>query len=158
MRELRMVPRSILSWDFRVFEGDRELALLDRKWIREGGTFVLDGATWRIEREGFAGRWKLLTSHGFVHASAEKPSLMWRHFEVTASGRRYTLRPARPFGRPYELLRGTRKVGELAPERPLRRTLRALVPDEIDTPGAVFLAFLVTTIWKRQAAAAAGGG
>lgn len=150
-RRLRAVPRSFFSWDYRILEGDEEIALVDVAWLRERARFSLAGEEYRIHREGVArGRW-FLRSGDRVLASAEKPSALRRVFEVTITDRRFTLRPARPLSRRFVLLHGSREKGSIEPEGALSRKARIDLPSDLPQAVRIFLSFLVMALWKRVA-------
>ncbi|MFQ5889571.1 MAG: hypothetical protein ACE5JR_05910 [Gemmatimonadota bacterium] len=154
---LKAVPGGWFSWDFRIFEGEREIALLDRAWVRERGHFRLAGGVFDLYRDGLLGPF-VLETEGRVLARAEKLSALRRIFRVTAGERRYTLKAASPFRREFVLLQGERRVGSMRPESVLRRVAVAEFPEELPLPIRIFLVFLVLLLWKREASAAPAGG
>lgn len=151
---LRAVPKSLFSWDYRVFQGDEEVALVDFAWLRERAWVTVDGEDYRIEREGIArGRWFLRSGDG-VLASAEKPSAFRRRFDVTVTDRRFTLEPGAPWSRRLVLRHGARERGSIEPEGLLTRKARIDLPADLSLPVRIFLSFLVLVLWKRAHAAA----
>ncbi|HSR43484.1 MAG TPA: hypothetical protein VLL48_14955 [Longimicrobiales bacterium] len=151
---LRAVPTSFFSWDYRVFQGDEEVALVDLAWLRERAWVTVDGEEYRIEREGIArGRW-FLRSGDRVLASAEKPSAFRRRFDVTVTDRRFTLEPGAPWSRRFVLRHGARERGFIEPEGLLTRKARIDLPADLSLPVRIFLSFLVLVLWKRAHAAA----
>ena len=149
--KLQIIPRSLFSWDFRVLEGGVERAVIDKSWLRERGTFTIDGKTYTIARTSVWRGTFTLAHNGQVLAKAVKPSAFFRSFEITAGGDAYTLRAASPFLRRFLLLRRERVLGEIEPVSLFRREAVARLPEEMTAPIQLFVVFLVLVLWRRAA-------
>jgi hypothetical protein len=154
---LTVLPKSWLSWDFRVLEDGVELALIDRDWFRERASFSLDGYTYDVRRTSVVRGTFVLDRSGAVLAEAVKPSSFRRTFEISVGPERYRLEAVSMFGREFRLLRGTDPVGAIRPVSFLRRHAQAEFPESMPREVQLFIAFLVLVLWKRAADAAASG-
>lgn len=151
---LEAVPTSWFSWNVRVEEAGRELAVLERSFFLDRGRFTVDGVEYRIARGGFR-QW-LLEADGRTLARARATGFLRSGFEVTAQDRVLTLRAARPLSRSFLLFHGDLEIGSMRATSLFRRSAHAAFPDHLPLPLRLFLAFLVFTAWKRAQRAAAG--
>lgn len=152
---LEAVPTSWFSWNVRVEEAGRELALLERSFFLDRGRFAIDGVEYRIARGGFR-VWLLEADDGRTLARARATGVVRVGFEVTAQDRVLTLRAARPLSRRFLLFHGDLEIGSMHATSLFRRSAHAAFPDHLPLPLRLFLAFLVFTAWKRAQRAAAG--
>ena len=155
---LKLRPRAFYSWDFDVLSGDRQIAFLDRHWIRERATFSLEGATYAIRRTSVLRSSFVFEKDGRVIAQATKPSRLRREFEIQAGPERWILRAVSMFRREFELVRGGLRIGTMKPDSAFRRAATADFPDLVPLPLQVFVACLVLVLWKRDADRAAASG
>ncbi len=155
---LRAIPVSWFSWDFNIFNDDKPLALIDQAWVREAGELVLDGARYKVYREGYFGGAFVLEADGGVVARAVKPSAWRRAFEVEHGNKRYTLKAKSSWGRSFELLDGLTTIGSMRPDSCFTRKAGADFPDSIPLPVRIFMVWLTLLMWKRDSDSAAAGG
>ncbi len=148
---LEIIPHSWFSWDFRVLENGVERAVIDKSWVRERGTFVIDGETYTVGRTSVLRGTFALECGGRVVADARKPSVFFRSFEIAAGTDRYTLRAASIFRREFLLLRQGKVVGAISPVSMFGRHAEVTLPEEIQLPVQLFIVFLVLVLWKRAA-------
>ncbi len=151
---LYLFPRRWYSWDFKVFEDDRPIAVIDRSWFREEGALVLEEAAYRVYRLGMASGAFILEKDGFMVAEANKPHIYRNLFEIEYEGRTFTLRP-RWLRRRFDLYEGEARVGSIAPLNPFTRKATADLPGDLPLAVRVFILWLVLLLWKRAADAAA---
>jgi len=153
---LHIVPLHWYKWDFKIFEDDRPIAVIDRSWRNESGQLILEDATYEIYRKGaFFGTF-VLEKEGAVVAEAEKPSAFKRQFEIKYATRRFVLKSISVFGRGYDLIEDGRIIGSIVARSVFTRKARADLPEEMPLSVRVFVIFLVLLLWKREATAAAG--
>jgi hypothetical protein len=153
---LTLIPKSWLSWDFRVTEDGRDIAFIDRDWFRERATLDVDGATYHMRRTSVVHGTFALEHDGRVVAEAKKTSAFRRAFEVvTVDGERYELQASSMFRREFQLLRGGVPVGAVRPVSIFGRTATVNFPQTVPRPLQLFLVFLVLVLWKRTSDAAA---
>lgn len=152
---LRAAPVSWFSWNFHVFEHDKQLAHIDMAWIREAGTLVLEGASYKVNREGFFGGAFILEKDGHVLARATKPSVWRRMFEIEFGTKRYVLKTKSSFGRSFVLLDGEMTIGAMRPEHAFTRRSAVDFPDDLPLPARIFMIWLAILLWKREAEASA---
>ncbi len=156
---LKAVPVSFFSWDFRVLEGDREVAEMDLALWREKAVLTVEGLPYRVSREGLAhGAFLLEDGAGRVVARAEKPNALRRSFVVEHGGRRFRLEAWTPFGRAFVLRDDRNVVGTVKPDNFITRRATAELPEDLPLAVRAFLLWLVFILWRRDAATDAGGG
>jgi hypothetical protein len=154
---LRAEPKSWFSWDFRIFDGSRELALIDLACFREAASFTVGGSTYKATREGLFRTSFTLEQDGSVIARASKPSAWKRTLEIEHGASRYTLKAKSSFGRTFVLLNGDNSVGMLQPDHSFTRKATIDLPDGMPLPVQIFVTLLMIILWKRDSDAAAGG-
>jgi hypothetical protein len=152
---LKMIPKSLFSWDFVVTDGALPVAEIDVSWWREKGRLTAQGATYDIYREGWMNGAFLLESDGALLARAEKPSALRRSFDLECGKKFYTLRAESHFRRKFVLFDGEREVGWISPDGMFTRHATAQFPDSIPLPVKIFIIWLVVILWKRQSDSAA---
>lgn len=150
---LHLRPLHWYSWDFKVFEDDRPVAVFDRSWFREEGTLILEEAAYRVYRMGMASGAFILERDDHLVAEANKPHFWRRRFEITFGDRQFRLRP-RSLGRTFDLYEGAARVGEVRPRHPFTRKAAATLPADLPLAVRVFILWLVVLLWKRAADAA----
>jgi hypothetical protein len=152
---LQIEPTGWFSWEFTIVRSGRTLASLDISWWRDRGELVVDGATYAVVREGLVSSdFRLSTADGATVASATKPSILRRRFEVVHRGRTWTLEPRSAWGRAMTLLTNGRPVGDITPGGIWTRRATATLPEELSLPVQVFVVWLAVLLWKRESDAA----
>jgi hypothetical protein len=154
---LTAVPKQWFSWDFTVTEGSQPVANIDISWWREKGLLTVQGADYRVYREGMMSGDFILESAGSVVARAQKPSAFHRAFVIAYEGRRYTLRAESLFRRSFLLLDGDRQIGSLSPDGMFTRRATVDLPPALPLAVRVFVIWLAVILWKRASDGAAGG-
>ena len=152
---LQAVPTHWFSWDFIVTQGSEVLANIDISWWHEKGVLTIEGKRYRVYREGFASGDFVLESPDMIVARARKPSAFRRAFIIEHGGRQYTLRANRPFRGAFQLLDGETEIGSISPEGFLTRRAAVVMPQDMPLSVQVFAVWLVLSLWKRDAHAAA---
>lgn len=153
---LTLNPKSWFSWDFRVLDGDEELALIDHRWLREGASFSIGGRDFDVRRTSVVRGTFVLERAGVVLAEAAKPSAFRRTFEIRAGADQYRLVASTVFGRAFELWHSGAAIGRIWPKSLWGRAATADLPDTLSRETQLFIVFLVLALWKRAAAATAG--
>ena len=151
---LRIAPQRWFSWDFTVSQGSEPVAEIDISWWRDRGELTVQGASFRVSRQGMMSGDFLLESDRGVMARATKPSMMRRLFVVQHEATTYTLRPRSVLGRTFVLLDGEREVGSITPAGLWSRRANVDLPARIPLAVQVFLIWLTVLMWKREAEAA----
>jgi hypothetical protein len=158
---LTAVPKSWFSWDFTVMEGAQTVGDIDISCWREKGVITVEGADYRVYREGLMSGDFILASDDTVMARATKPSAFRRTFIVEHAGRQYTLRATSALCRSFELLDHDRVVGTLSPRGLFTRRAAIELPETLPLSVRVFIIWLAVILWKRdaeaQGATSAGG-
>jgi hypothetical protein len=112
---------------------------------------TVQGAKYKVYREGLLSGAFILESAGSVVARAEKPSAFRRLFTIDHAGRQYTLRAAGIFGRVFAFLEGPREIGAIFPEGIFTRRVKVDLPERLPLPVRVFIIWLAIILWRRQA-------
>lgn len=147
---LRAIPKSIFSWDFDVFEGDRNVAFLDLAVIKENGQIIVDGDEGKIYREGLmSGSYILEIDEGAL-AMADKPSALYRIFEIQSLGRKFTLKPTGVMSQNFVLFEGEEVVGTISKDNWFSRKCTVDVPSDLPMLVRIFFLYLVVLMWRRQ--------
>jgi hypothetical protein len=147
---LKLIPIGLFSWDFKLVDGDRTLALIDSSWFREKGQFGVGGRRFEVGRTGLMSVEFYLKENATVLARARKPSALMRSFQVRVNGSEYRFEAASIFSRTFVLLQDTRKVGSIRPAGIFTRKALVSLPESLPLEVRVFMAWLVIVMWKRQ--------
>jgi hypothetical protein len=91
-----------------------------------------------------------------VIAKAKKAGAFKRTWEISSAGHHLTLESRSLLGREYALLLGTHEVGRVKREGFAGRKTVMEFPDEVPVFLQVFLAYIVISQARREAAAASG--
>ena len=158
---LRAAPASWFSWNFVLSQDGEPVAEINLAWLREAGQLSVGAESYRVYREGVMSGAFVLEKDGVQLARAEKPSAMFRSFNVHCNGKAYTLEAESAFRRKFVLRDGADSVGSIYPEGAFTRRCTVDLPRDIPIPVAAFILWLVIILWKRDsdagAAAAATG-
>lgn len=156
---LQISPMRWFSWDFTVARDGRAVAELDISWWRERGELTVGGDTYAIVRQGFVSSDFTMTApDGGVVATASKPSLLQRRFEVVHGGHTITLEARSIWRRTMDVLLDGRAVGAITPVGAWSRRADVDLPDALPLPVQVFVTWLAVLLWKREQDAAAATG
>jgi hypothetical protein len=151
---LRAIPKGWWSPGYRILEGNSLVATIAPSWSREAATITIQGATYKAYREGFMSGAFLLESDGVMGMRAEKPSALYRSFQVECNGRRFTLEAESVGYRKFVLIADGRHFGSVYPEGWFSRKAIVDLPESISLPGRIFMFWLVMILWKRDSEAA----
>ena len=147
---LRAVPDSWFSWDFTIFDDNKAIAKLDLAWVREAGELSLEGANYKVFREGLVSGAFILEKEGSVLASAGKTSVLVRSFNLEYNGTSYTLEAESMMLRKFVLRTGGKTIGSVRPETAFTRRAIIDLPIDIALPVRIFMVWLILIIWKRD--------
>ncbi len=151
---LQLTPQGWFGWNFDVLHDGNKIAEIKTSILPEGGSFSIDGASYRIWREGmFSGEF-LLDRDGQTVARAQKPSAFRSLFEITHLDRSYTLKKESLLSRSFVLLEGDVAVGSIRSEGRLSRKATVSLPEAMPAPVQLFVIWLVILLWKRESDAA----
>ena len=153
---LRAEPKSMLSNDFVLFEGDTEIGLLDMKTMTEAATLHLGEETFELGREGMMSGAFFLSRDGAIVVTAEKPSAFRRDFVIVLGDTTLELRKAGVLSSAFELYHGDVRIGGVARDGVMTRKATMELPAGWPRPLQWFVYWLVQLMWNRDAAAAAG--
>ena len=147
---LRAEPKSWFSWDYTVYDNGAPVADLDLAWVREAGEVIIEGVACTLYRENLLSGVFILEGGGFPLARAEKPSALFRTFEIAYDGH-YTLQARSAFARTFVLCEGDREIGSIYPDHLFSRKMTVDLPEALPLAVRVFITWLVILMWKRAA-------
>src|SRR5262245_55918996 len=124
------------SWDFTVSQAGRRIAEVGLSW-RERGRLTVNGLAYTVRRESVFGEFRLESPGGTV-ATAVKPSLFRRAFEVTHGAKTWTVRRQSAFSRRIQVLEGDREIGHVTRSSWWSYRSEAVLPDAMPMPVQVF--------------------
>ena len=149
---LRAEPKSWFSWDYTVYDNGAPVADLDLAWVREAGEVIIEGVACTLYRESLLSGAFILEAGGFPLARAEKPSVLFRTFEIAYDDRHhYTLQARSAFARTFVLCEGDREIGSIYPDHIFSRKMTVDLPEALPLAVRVFITWLVILMWKRAA-------
>ena len=148
---LQIEPLRWFSWDFTVGRDGQPIAELDISWWRERGELLVDGVTYTVVREGLVSSdFRMTAPDGRVVATASKPSILRRRFDVVSGGRTVTLQARSAWGRTMDVLLDGRSAGAITPAGVWTRRASADLPETLPRPVQVFVLWLAVLLWKRD--------
>jgi hypothetical protein len=153
---LRAEPLSWLSFGVRILSGEEEITQLSISAFRTKGSFVLDGDEFTVDPSGFFGSDATLRKGASIIAKAKKAGAFKRTWEISSAGHRLKLESRSLTGKEYALLLGAHEVGRVKREGFTGRRTMMEFPDDVPVFLQVFLAYIVISQARREAAAAAG--
>lgn len=151
---LQGIPKSIFSWGFEVCDGSGPIAVMDVRWMSEGGDFEYQGRQYELRKAGVLSGEFSLQENSNVIAEATKTTCV-RSFDVRYAQQHYCLRAASPFTRRFVVAQDGRIIGEIGPEHPFTRRSRLDLPENVPVPVQVFMFWLVILMWRRASNSAA---
>ncbi len=119
-----------------------------------GGRFALDGVDYELRSNLWGASYALATDDGDVLATAERVGR--KEWTVQADGTRYTFRRTSFWKADQTLIADDRPIGVVRRTSPWKLAAEADLPG-LSLPVQVFVVAVVVTMWRRQAAGAAGG-
>lgn len=114
---------------------------------------VIGDFEYEIQKQGmFSGRWTC-EQGGQLMADAEKPSAMFRTYEITSDGAGLSLvlKAESAFKRSFEILRGQEVVGRISPIHAFTRRATIQCSSAVPEQLQLFSFWLVGLAWKRAA-------
>ena len=155
-------PTGFLSWDYHVYEGEREVAFLDVGLLLEGADLDIGGIPFRLSREGVAGDYTL-AFEGIVIARATKRSIFTGTFDVvldapladTDTTRLLVKRKSLVSDRFEVFAQGDVpdapgvRLGVVRKRNMLTRRASVDLPDTFPLGVQVFLLWLAVLMWRR---------
>ena len=153
MTSLRARPVRWGSWDFRVLDGDTEIARLDLATIRTRGEYELAGVRYEVAREGLlAGRYVLRAGERVI-ARTERESLVPMVLRVVAEDRQLTLESRLGFRSVFVVKHGDREIGGARRTSLFKRGFRIDAERGLPVHLTLFLLVIVLLTWRRRARA-----
>ena len=151
---LKAIPKHAFSGDFHIFREDgSEIAFLDIATFKEAADLIIEGETYRFEREKMLKGAFLLKMGDEVFIKAEKPSAFRNQFELTIHGDAYLLKRVSVWKREYVLEKDGEIIGNIRPTGAFSRKSEIDLPENWPVVVQIFIFWLVLIIWNREAAA-----
>ena len=155
---LRALPVGWRSWEFRVLDGEMEIARLDLARFRTRGEYELAGVRYEVAREGLLASRYVLNAGGRVIARTERESLVPAVLRVVAQDRQLTLHSRLGLRSAFVIRHGDREIGSARRTSLFRRGFRIDVERGLPLQLTLFLLVIVLLTWRRRARAASGSG
>ena len=146
---LTCLPMSLCSGNYRISGAAAGPGTLTFFWMSEQGEIVMGSDTCSVRKHGIASGTWTLELEGKVIARAEKPSAMFRQFDIHFEGRQFELRAISAFARSFELSEGGRQVGTIAPAHAFTRRASVDCEDSVPEWVQLFAFWLVALMWRR---------
>ena len=146
---LTAIPKSWLSWNYEFLESDKRLASLTIEWLGERGTLDCGGQLWELSRDGWYHGTFSIRQAGRKRASAEKPSALFRSFQVTFDDEDFCWEAESPLTRSFVLRKGNKVIGSMRPDTAFTRRATIDLPEELPLERKLFLAWLTLLMWRR---------
>jgi hypothetical protein len=156
MLNLRAVPVSPLSSDFRIFDGDTEVTILDLARFPSRGRFALDARAYLVQGRGIFRRSYSLEENGMTLCRAVPEG--FRSMRIEGLDRALKLSGVGFLMRGFRLMHGDAPMGTIQRTRVLGRGAVAELPRQMTLPTQIFLLAVALLIWRRRARARSGGG
>lgn len=148
MAQFELIPRSWLSWDFSVMQGDSVVAEIELPRWRKKGALKVSGLHYAAYREGvIGGAFILALDTATQVARAERTSWLSRSFTIRHAEKAYRLK-ADWFGPSFVLLDDRQEVGSLVTHGMFTRKTTVSLPDELSLPVQMFVIWL--TLYQRE--------
>ena len=148
---LTCIPKNFCTWDYRVLGASAGSAVLAFNFFTEQGSISLGSTEFTVRKHGaFSGNWSL-EHNGQTEADAQKPSALFRSFDIRIQDITLTLKAQSAFTRSYDIFLGQQSVGVIRPAHAFTR--RAFIECNSDIPelAQLFSFWLVAITWRRAA-------
>jgi hypothetical protein len=156
---LRAIPTGWFSTKYDLLENENPVGRIDLAFASESASFTIQGEELKAYREGWmSGRFLLESERNGIVASAEKPSAMYRSFDITYAGHSYTLEARSVFSRNFFLREGENDIGSIRPDHLFTTRSTIELPDHLPIHIQAFLFWLTAILWGRETNSAAAGG
>ncbi|MEM9996084.1 MAG: hypothetical protein AAF809_00150 [Bacteroidota bacterium] len=152
-------PTSFFSWSYRLYDGDREVALLDHSAFLEQADIKIEGIPFRLDRDGLAGAFTL-AFEGVVVAQATKRSVFSNVFDVMLGDldpnddrapAAFVLQRASLSSNRFIVYSATGDaIGSIRRTSVWTRKARVDLPATIPLGVRVFLFWLAVLMWRRS--------
>jgi len=154
---LHAEPLGAISSGYRIVSAGEEITQLQISLFKGKGSFALREGEFNVGPMGFFRSDAVLKKGSSVIAKSKKSGALRRRFEISSAGHRLTLESQKWTGKEYKLLLGNQSVGTVKREGFAGRRVIMEFPDDVPVFLQVFLAFIVISQARREAAAAASG-
>jgi hypothetical protein len=152
---IRARPTGWFSWDYRLHDGEREVAFLDVAVLREGADVSIGGVPFRFSREGLAGDFTLAFEDTVI-ARATKRTVLGSTFHVRledAAATRLVLKRKSLVSDRFEVFEDAEDgplLGAIYKTSMWTRKARIDLPDSVELGVQVFLFWLAVIMWRRS--------
>lgn len=148
---LTCTPLSFFSWDFQILGLSSGPAILAFDFLTEQGSISLGGADYSVCKHGLlSGHWTLERG-GETCADAQKPSALFRSFEVRSGATLLTLKARSAFTRAYDMIVDGSAVGTIQPIHPFTRRAHIECDSRVPEIAQLFSFWLAALTWRRAA-------
>jgi len=118
--------------------------------MSEQGTISLAGVELQVSKHGWtSGHWTL-ERNGESYVDAQKPSVMFRSFDLTCGGEKFVVKARSPFSRCFDILSEGKVVGAIQPAHLFTRRATINCSDNVPELAQLFAFWLAVILWRRQ--------
>ncbi len=144
-------PQSLCSWNYRVLGAPSGEALLTFNHLNEQGTITLGGVELAVLKHGWmSGHWSL-ERNDETYADAQKPSAIYRSFDIRCGDVQLTVKAQSAFSRCFEILVNDSVVGVIRPVHAFTRRASLECSASVPELAQLFAFWLVALTWRRAA-------
>jgi hypothetical protein len=147
---LQAIPKAWYSQGFTILDGAQTIADIDRSWWSGRGVLTVQGATYKVDREGLISDSFILETEEAVLARAVMKSnlLGGNSFAIEHASKQYSLRFS---GNEATLLDALgEKIGALSKNRDPELGAKVNLPDELPLVVKIFTFCLALVLWKSE--------
>lgn len=155
---LRAIPTGWFSTKYDLLENKALIGRIEFAFASEAASIAFEGENFKVYREGWmSGMFLLESDKNGIVASAEKPSAMYRSFNISYDGGYYTLEARCVMSREFVLSDGGNDIGSIMPDHLFTNRSTIDLPDYLPIPLQAFMFWLTAILWNREANASVGG-
>lgn len=146
MSTLEINRKALFSWEFELLQNGVPAGRLSGSGSRETGALTIANGKYDVSCNGSF----CLAANGAALASAEKPRLLTRSYNVAFQGKTYTLKHPSLISSKYVLVENEQILGTVSPKGLFKRSAFIENGNELPAPFMLFLGWIALILWKRQ--------
>lgn len=150
-------PLSWFSEDYRIFDNDKEVAVLDNSRWRERATVELESQVFSFYRKGLLRSTFVLENVGGAELAIITSNGTFRSsYTISYDGAECVLKPKSFFKRSFILCNEPHTLGSITTANVFSRQIQADLPEALPLHVQIFILWVVLMNWRRRNHAAGG--
>ena len=150
---LKVVPKSLFSWEFLLLESEEPIGVVDYAWFDGCGRLVLQKEKFMVNAGNDGnGPFELLSLNNGVAGTTCEYGLFQDHYRVVFDNVEYTLRQVSPLRRNFEVMSQGAYLGCILTETTRSRAASSNVSESVPLFIRAFLIGPALNIWAKQTA------